>query len=160
MGAAVAGTWHLTPKLGTNGAAFVKGTYAWEPRGQNHGGFHFRGSLTDGSKSDGNNVYAQAKVEGYGWNRFSGKQGKAPLTVRAAQCIQVLLPLAVGLFGALVSGRLAESSYLITGGGTVHWDGDGLPLLVVCTVGILLFAALASLPLTHRHVELEHIRRD
>ncbi|MFJ4899315.1 hypothetical protein [Streptomyces sp. NPDC088727] len=77
MGTAVAGTWHLIPKLGTNGAAFVKGTYAWEPRGQNHGGFHFRGSLTDTSKSDGNNVYVQAKVEGYGWNRFSGKQGKA-----------------------------------------------------------------------------------
>lgn len=86
--------------------------------------------------------------------------GARPLTVRAAQCIQVLLPLTVGLVGAVVSGRLAESSYLITGGGTVHWDGDGLPLLVVCTVGILLIAALASLPLTHRHVELEHIRRD
>lgn len=86
--------------------------------------------------------------------------GARSLTVRAAQCIQVLLPLAVGLVGALVAGRLAESSYLITGGGTVHWDGDGLPLLAVCTCGILLTAALASLPLTSRHVELEHIRRD
>ncbi|MFD5724615.1 hypothetical protein [Streptomyces sp. NPDC058368] len=83
-----------------------------------------------------------------------------PLTVRAAQCIQVLLPLAVGLVGALVAGRLAESSYLITGGGTVHWDADGLPLLVVCTGGILLAAALASLSLTRRHVEIQHIRRD
>ncbi|MFK0101043.1 ABC transporter permease [Streptomyces sp. NPDC091040] len=86
--------------------------------------------------------------------------GARPLTVRAAQCIQVLLPLAVGLVGALVAGRLAESSYLITGGGTVHWDADGLPLLVVCTGGILLAAALASLPLTRRHVEIQHIRRD
>ncbi|MEU6840872.1 FtsX-like permease family protein [Streptomyces sp. NPDC046716] len=86
--------------------------------------------------------------------------GARPLTVRAAQCAQVLLPLAVGLAGALVAGRLAESSYLITGGGTVHWDGDGLPLLAICTAGILLAAALASLPLTHRHVDLEHIRRD
>ncbi|MCX0244657.1 FtsX-like permease family protein [Streptomyces drozdowiczii] len=86
--------------------------------------------------------------------------GARPLTVRAAQCIQVLLPLAVGLVGALVAGRLAESSYLITGGGTVHWDAEGLPLLVACTVGILLTAALASLPLTRRHVEIQHIRRD
>lgn len=86
--------------------------------------------------------------------------GARPPTVRAAQCIQVLLPLAIGLAGALVAGRLAESSYLITGGGTVHWDGDGLPLLAACTAGILLTAALASLPLTRRHVELEHIRRD
>ncbi|MEU2024210.1 FtsX-like permease family protein [Streptomyces sp. NPDC016469] len=86
--------------------------------------------------------------------------GARPLTVRAAQCIQVLLPLAVGLVGALVAGRLAESSYLITGGGTVHWDGEGLPLLVICTGGILLTAAVASLPLTRRHVEIQHIRRD
>ncbi|WP_199879101.1 FtsX-like permease family protein [Streptomyces sp. CB02460] len=86
--------------------------------------------------------------------------GARPLTVRAAQCIQVLLPLAVGLVGALVAGRLAESSYLITGGGTVHWDAEGLPLLVACTVGILLTAALASLPLARRHVEIQHIRRD
>ncbi|WP_237551501.1 MULTISPECIES: FtsX-like permease family protein [unclassified Streptomyces] len=86
--------------------------------------------------------------------------GARPLTVRMSQCIQVLLPLTVGLVGALVAGRLAESSYLITGGGTVHWDSDGLPLLTACTAGILLTAALASLPLTHRHVELEHIRRD
>lgn len=77
MGAAFAGTWHSIPELNTNGAAFVKGTYMWEPRGQNHGGFHLKGSLSDTTKSDGNNVYAQAKVEGYGWNRFAGKQGKA-----------------------------------------------------------------------------------
>ncbi|WP_234018123.1 MULTISPECIES: hypothetical protein [unclassified Streptomyces] len=86
--------------------------------------------------------------------------GARPLTVRAAQCIQVLLPLTVGLVGALVAGRLAESSYLITGGGAVHWDGDGLPILVICTTGILLTATLASLPLARRHVDLEHIRRD
>ncbi|MFE6979343.1 ABC transporter permease [Streptomyces sp. NPDC057682] len=86
--------------------------------------------------------------------------GARPRTVRAAQCVQVLLPLAVGLVGALVAGRLAESSYLITGGGTVYWDGEGLPLLVVCTVAVLAVAALASLPLTRRHVELRHIRRD
>lgn len=86
--------------------------------------------------------------------------GARPLTVRAAQCIQVLLPLTVGLVGALVAGRLAESSYLITGGGTVHWDGDGLPILAISTTGILLTATLASLPLARRHVDLEHIRRD
>lgn len=86
--------------------------------------------------------------------------GARPRTIRAAQCVQVLLPLAVGLVGALVAGRLAESSYLITGGGTVYWDGEGLPLLVACTVAVLVTAALASLPLTRRHVELRHIRRD
>ncbi|RAJ88812.1 MULTISPECIES: hypothetical protein [unclassified Streptomyces] len=76
MGTAFAGAWHSIPKLDTSGAAFTRGTYTWEPRGQNHGAFHLRGDLSDTSKSDGNNVYAQAKVEGYSWNRFNGKQGK------------------------------------------------------------------------------------
>ncbi|MEV0847638.1 hypothetical protein AB0J21_17510 [Streptomyces sp. NPDC049954] len=43
--------------------------------GTQHGGFGFRGKLTD-DPDDDNNVYIQAKVEGYSWSRFNGKQKK------------------------------------------------------------------------------------
>ncbi|MET7756636.1 FtsX-like permease family protein, partial [Streptomyces sp. NPDC005389] len=81
-------------------------------------------------------------------------------TLRGVQVMQVLLPLAVGLGGAIVAGWLAESSYLITGGGAVHWDWEGLPLLFACALGVLLVAALASVPMVRRHIDPEHIRRD
>ncbi|MET9536319.1 FtsX-like permease family protein [Streptomyces sp. NPDC006553] len=81
-------------------------------------------------------------------------------TLRGVQVMQVLLPLVVGLGGAIVAGWLAESSYLITGGGAVHWDWEGLPLLFACALGVLLVAALASLPMVRRHIDPEHIRRD
>ncbi|MEU2246920.1 hypothetical protein [Streptomyces sp. NPDC019224] len=77
MGTAFAGAWHRVPELRTDGAAFVGGSYKWESRGRNHGGFHIRGSLSDTAKSDGHNIYALTKVEGYSWNRFNGKQGRA-----------------------------------------------------------------------------------
>ncbi|MFF0745347.1 ABC transporter permease [Streptomyces sp. NPDC004111] len=86
--------------------------------------------------------------------------GARPATLRTAQCVQVLLPLAIGLTAALIAGRLAESSYLITGGGDIFWDADGLPLLLASTLGVLVVAGLASLPLVRRHVDPEHIRRD
>ncbi|MFF8280575.1 hypothetical protein ACF05T_31600 [Streptomyces lateritius] len=54
----------------------LSGAYLWEPRGQNHGGFHFKVTLEDALAGDGHNVYVQAKVEGYGWNRFYGVQKK------------------------------------------------------------------------------------
>ncbi|MGW2658308.1 hypothetical protein ACWC1D_32245 [Streptomyces sp. NPDC001478] len=76
VGAAVAGGWSHIPRLKTTGAAFEKGTYKWESKNVNHGGFHIKGRLKDISGGDENNVYVQVKVEGYGWNRFNGKQGK------------------------------------------------------------------------------------
>ncbi|MEK9519293.1 FtsX-like permease family protein [Streptomyces sp. NPDC087908] len=81
-------------------------------------------------------------------------------TLRGVQVLQVVMPLALGLGGAVVAGWLAESSYLITGGGAVHWDWEGLPLLVAAALGVLLVAALASVPMVRRHVDPEHIRRD
>lgn len=81
-------------------------------------------------------------------------------TLRVAQCAQVVLPLGVGLGAAVVTGWLAESSYLITGGGAVHWDWAGLPLLVLSALGVLVVGGVASLPLVRRHVDPEHIRRD
>ncbi|MBX9423975.1 FtsX-like permease family protein [Streptomyces lateritius] len=81
-------------------------------------------------------------------------------TLRVVQVVQVVLPLGVGLGAALVTGWLAESSYLITGGGSVHWDWEGLPLLFVCALGVLCAAALASVPMVRRHIDPEHIRRD
>ncbi|MFB6628690.1 FtsX-like permease family protein [Streptomyces sp. NPDC056362] len=86
--------------------------------------------------------------------------GARASTLRVVQVVQVLLPLAVGLGGAVVAGWLAESSYLITGGGAVHWDWEGLPLLFACALGVMLAAALASVPMVRRHVDPEHIRRD
>ncbi|MFE2559652.1 FtsX-like permease family protein [Streptomyces sp. NPDC059352] len=81
-------------------------------------------------------------------------------TLRVVQVVQVVLPLAVGLGAAIVTGWLAESSYLITGGGAVHWDWEGLPLLFACALGVLCAAALASVPMVRRHIDPEHIRRD
>ncbi|MFD3331309.1 FtsX-like permease family protein [Streptomyces sp. NPDC058700] len=81
-------------------------------------------------------------------------------TLRVVQVVQVVLPLGVGLGAAVVTGWLAESSYLITGGGSVHWDWEGLPLLVACALGVLCVAALASVPMVRRHIDPEHIRRD
>ncbi|MFI1656619.1 FtsX-like permease family protein [Streptomyces sp. NPDC020472] len=81
-------------------------------------------------------------------------------TLRVVQVVQVLLPLVVGLGAAIVTGWLAESSYLITGGGAVHWDWDGLPLLFASALGVVLVAAVASVPMVRRHIDPEHIRRD
>ncbi|MGA5068765.1 FtsX-like permease family protein [Streptomyces exfoliatus] len=81
-------------------------------------------------------------------------------TLRVVQVVQVLLPLMVGLGAAIVTGWLAESSYLITGGGAVHWDWEGLPLLLVSALGVLFAAGVASVPMVRRHVDPEHIRRD
>ncbi|MFF8381109.1 FtsX-like permease family protein [Streptomyces sp. NPDC015661] len=81
-------------------------------------------------------------------------------TLRVVQVVQVLLPLVVGLGAAIVTGWLAESSYLITGGGEVHWDWEGLPLLFASALGVMLAAAVASVPMVRRHIDPEHIRRD
>ncbi|MFF8833854.1 FtsX-like permease family protein [Streptomyces sp. NPDC015130] len=81
-------------------------------------------------------------------------------TLRVVQVVQVGLPLVVGLGAAIVTGWLAESSYLITGGGAVHWDWEGLPLLFACALGVLIAAGLASVPMVRRHIDPEHIRRD
>jgi hypothetical protein len=59
-----------------------------------------------------------------------------------------------------VAGKLAESSYLVTGGGAVFWDGAGLAPLAVVAVGAVAVAALGTLPLIGRRVNPELIRRD
>ncbi|WP_308287954.1 hypothetical protein [Streptomyces hilarionis] len=86
--------------------------------------------------------------------------GARPRTLKAVQVAQVVLPLTVGLVLAVVTGKMAESSYLVTGGGAVFWDGDGVPLLLVCALGVVVVAALGSLPLVGRRIDPELIRRD
>ncbi|WP_416985020.1 FtsX-like permease family protein [Streptomyces sp. T028] len=86
--------------------------------------------------------------------------GARPRTLRAVQVTQVVLPLAVGLALAVVAGKAAESSYLVTGGGAVFWDGAGVPLLLACALGAVVIAALGSLPLIGRRIDPELIRRD
>jgi hypothetical protein len=81
-------------------------------------------------------------------------------TMRAVQCAQVVLPLGLGLVLALFTGKLAESSYLITGGGTIQWDLAGIPLLVLAAAGVVAMAAVGSLPLVGRRIDPELIRRD
>ncbi|MGG8410332.1 ABC transporter permease [Streptomyces sp. 12297] len=68
-------------------------------------------------------------------------------TMRAVQSLQVVLPLTVGLLIALVTGKLAESSYLVTGGGAVFWDFAGIPLLTAAALGVVVVATLGTLPL-------------
>ncbi|MFJ6422712.1 FtsX-like permease family protein [Streptomyces hydrogenans] len=89
-----------------------------------------------------------------------GLLGARAGTLRGVQVVQVVVPLGVGLGGAVVAGWLAEASYLITGGGAVHWDWKGLPVLVGSAVGVLVVAGVASVPMVRRHVDPEHIRRD
>ncbi|MGW0465745.1 hypothetical protein ACWDX6_10790 [Streptomyces sp. NPDC003027] len=79
MGAAVADGWRKIPPLTTAGVHFAEGRYEWEPKGQGHGGLHFRGWLRDTAKNDGHNVYLDTKVEGYAWKRFKGVQKKSVL---------------------------------------------------------------------------------
>lgn len=86
--------------------------------------------------------------------------GARARTMRAVQCAQVVLPLGLGLILALVTGKLAESSYLITGGGTIRWDLAGVPLLTLATAGVVTTAAVGSLPLVGRRIDPELIRRD
>ncbi|EDY46099.1 conserved hypothetical protein [Streptomyces sp. SPB074] len=86
--------------------------------------------------------------------------GIRPGTLRAAQSAQVVLPLAFGLVAALCTGKLAESSYLVTGGGTIFWDTAGIPLLLVSTLAVLAVATVACLPLARRHLDPEALRKD
>ncbi|MGG8410330.1 FtsX-like permease family protein, partial [Streptomyces sp. 12297] len=81
-------------------------------------------------------------------------------TMRAVQSLQVVLPLTVGLLIALVTGKLAESSYLVTGGGAVFWDFAGIPLLTAAALGVVVVATLGTLPLIGRRIDPELIRRD
>ncbi|MFD8718104.1 hypothetical protein ACFV2H_08825 [Streptomyces sp. NPDC059629] len=73
--------------------------------------------------------------------------GARARTMRAVQCLQVVLPLGLGLGLAVVTGKLAESSYLITGGGSIRWDVAGIPLLLLAAAGAVGTAAAGSLPL-------------
>ncbi|MEF9884243.1 hypothetical protein [Streptomyces sp. P9-A4] len=75
MGVAMADSSWRELKMSTTGAAF-SGGYKWEPKLQNHGGFHVQGNLSDSDHADGHNTYLRAKVEGYGWNRVKGVQRK------------------------------------------------------------------------------------
>ncbi|MGY5008966.1 ABC transporter permease [Streptomyces sp. 900105755] len=86
--------------------------------------------------------------------------GARARTMRAVQCLQVVLPLGFGLALAVVTGKLAESSYLITGGGAIRWDVAGIPLLSVAVAGVVAAAAAGSLPLAGRRIDPELIRRD
>ncbi|MEV1065409.1 FtsX-like permease family protein [Streptomyces sp. NPDC050263] len=86
--------------------------------------------------------------------------GMRPRTLRTVQVAQVVLPLAVGLVLAVVAGKAAESSYLVTGGGAIFWDGAGVPLLLACALATVLIAAVGSLPLVGRRIDPELIRRD
>ncbi|MER5404040.1 hypothetical protein [Streptomyces sp. NPDC002769] len=86
--------------------------------------------------------------------------GARTRTPRAAQVAQVVSPLVVGLVPALVVGKMAESSYLVIGGGPVLWDGAGVPVLLACTPGVVIVAAVGALPLSGRRIDPELIRRD
>jgi hypothetical protein len=86
--------------------------------------------------------------------------GARARTMRAVQCLQVVLPLGLGLVLAVVTGKLAESSYLITGGGAIRWDVAGLPLLSLAVAAVVAAAAAGSLPLVGRRIDPELIRRD
>ncbi|MET7884722.1 ABC transporter permease [Streptomyces avermitilis] len=86
--------------------------------------------------------------------------GARARTMRAAQCVQVVLPLSIGLALALVTGKLAESCYLITGDSEIYWDFAGVPLLALAAAGVAVVSAVGALPLVGRRIDPELIRRD
>jgi hypothetical protein len=86
--------------------------------------------------------------------------GARARTMRTVQCLQVVLPLGLGLGLAVVTGKLAESSYLVTGGGSIRWDVAGIPLLLLAVAGAVGAAIAGSLPLVGRRIDPELIRRD
>jgi hypothetical protein len=86
--------------------------------------------------------------------------GARARTMRTVQCVQVVLPLSIGLALALVTGKLAEASYLITGGSEIYWDFAGLPVLALAAAGVAALSALGTLPLVGRRIDPELIRRD
>ncbi|MGI5198668.1 ABC transporter permease [Streptomyces sp. CA-288835] len=86
--------------------------------------------------------------------------GARARTMRAAQCVQVVLPLSIGLALALVTGKLAEACYLITGGSEIYWDFAGLPVLALAAAGVAAVSVLGTLPLVGRRIDPELIRRD
>lgn len=86
--------------------------------------------------------------------------GARARTMRAVQCVQVTLPLSIGLALALVTGKLAEACYLITGGSEIYWDFAGLPVLALAAAGVAALSAVGTLPLVGRRIDPELIRRD
>ncbi|MEU6118071.1 hypothetical protein ABZ840_26430 [Streptomyces sp. NPDC047117] len=74
---AAASSWHKISTRKSSGVSFHSGSYKFEPKGAKRGAFHWKGYLKDTSAGDGHNVYAQVRVEGYGWGRFNGKQKKS-----------------------------------------------------------------------------------
>ncbi|MEU1184865.1 FtsX-like permease family protein [Streptomyces sp. NPDC005820] len=86
--------------------------------------------------------------------------GARPRTLRIVQVVQVVVPLTVGLVLAVLAGKAAESSYLVSGGGAIFWDAAGVPLLLACALGAVVIAALGSLPLVGRRIDPELFRRD
>ncbi|WP_329217124.1 hypothetical protein OG352_14160 [Streptomyces sp. NBC_01485] len=68
--------WHGMPELHSSGVDFLEGEYRFNPAGQNHGAFEWKGQLKDADPEDGHNVYMLVRVEGHDWVRYNGKQGK------------------------------------------------------------------------------------
>lgn len=68
--------WHDMPVLKSGGVRFLDGQYLFNPAGINHGAFEWKGDLADADTEDGHNVYMLVRVEGHGWVRYNGKQGR------------------------------------------------------------------------------------
>lgn len=68
--------WHDLPQMRSSGVRFLEGEYRFNPPGQNHGAFEWKGGLKDADWGDGHNVYVLVRVESHGWVRYNGKQRK------------------------------------------------------------------------------------
>ncbi|MFE0773013.1 hypothetical protein [Streptomyces sp. NPDC058861] len=78
MGAAAADSWHsLKEPVTTKGAQFQSVKYRWEPAGEKHGAFRFKGTLHDADGDDGHNVYLLVRAHRYPWQRFNGVQKRS-----------------------------------------------------------------------------------
>ncbi|MFG2935989.1 hypothetical protein [Streptomyces sp. NPDC048282] len=72
-GTALAAPWRDLPKLQTPGVALENGHYRFNSAERNHGSFEWDGDLRDTLPADGNNGYAEVRVEGHTWVRYDGK---------------------------------------------------------------------------------------
>src|SRR5205085_5969772 len=77
-GALAVGSWH-TLSDSTTGGSF-SGNWRWYANGEScgsgcYGGWERAGTIKDTNCGDGNNMFDEARVEGYGWSqRFYGTQ--------------------------------------------------------------------------------------
>jgi len=81
-------------------------------------------------------------------------------TLRLAQLLQLLLPLAIGLTLAVTTGQLAGYAYLAGGGDQALAEWHGALLTLTAGAAAVLLTSLASLPVLGKRIDASLLRRE